>query len=63
MFAPVTSQSMADFLGRLFSVRPEYVSTEQILTKGVGRDSSKVVSKGTVFFDFFITINNLENMN
>jgi len=63
VFCPITSQSVADFLGRIFSVRPEYANTEQILTQGKGRDTSKVVSKGEVHFDFFISVNNLENMN
>jgi len=47
----------------LFSVRPEYTNPDEILTKGKDRDAIRVISKGDVVFDFFITQRNLEEMN
>jgi len=61
--SPVTSQSISDFIGMLFSVRPEYTNPDEILTKGKDRDAIRVISKGDVVFDFFITQRNLEEMN
>jgi len=59
---PINSITIAEWFGNLLSVRPEYNGAEQILTKGKGRDATRVQSKGSVRFSFNVMTRNMENM-
>ena len=60
VFTPVSSSYLSDFLGMLTGKPAEYHDHLSLLTRGEGREVTRVTSAGTVKIQFNITMKNME---
>ena len=62
VFTPVSSSALADFIGWVTGKPAEYKDHIDLLTRGEGREVTRVTTAGSVKVQFNVTMKNFEKL-